>query len=182
MKRFDTPYILSFIVILSCAATSSVMFDYDVDEDFNQHNTFIICEDDLVAKNTRHPQHDNSKIRELLSEEITLKLEDFGLQVDTNNPDLQAGFRLIITEETVNIRDCSDEGEFLYWEKCTMKKINYTTETLVLYVSNLEKNQVVWQASVPCQMNKSTPKLKKHINELVNQLFETYPNMIKPID
>nr|WP_321234241.1 DUF4136 domain-containing protein [uncultured Psychroserpens sp.] len=182
MKTYQIPYLLSFVFILSCATTSSMIFDYDIDEDFNQHNTFIICEDDLIAKNTRYPQQDNTKIRDLLSEEVTFKLESLGLEVDTNNPDLQAGFRLIITEETSSFRDCSELDEFQYWEKCRLKTITYTTETLILYVSNLKKNQIVWQASIPCEMNKSKSRLKSHINELVNTLYETYPNTIKPIN
>ncbi|WP_460218689.1 DUF4136 domain-containing protein [Psychroserpens sp. MEBiC05023] len=182
MKTYQIPYLFILLLMFNCATTSSVIFDYDIDEDFNQHNTFVICEDDLIAKNTRFPQQDNSKIRDLLSEEVTLKLESFGLHVDMNNPDLQAGFRLVITEETTDFRDCTDEGEFLYWEKCTIKTISHTTETLILYVSNLKKNQIIWQASIPCDMNKSKSRLKSHINELVNTLYETYPNTIKPID
>ena len=180
MKILQAISFLFFVVLFGCAATSSIVFDYDIDEDFNQHNTFVVCEDDLLVKNITYPNYDNTKIRTFLSEEVTTKLEDFGLNTDMDNPDLQVGFRLVITEETVNFRDCSDEGEFLYWESCTVETVTYTTETLTIYVSNLEKNQVVWQASMPCNMNKSESNLASHIKELVDTLFKTYPAIVKP--
>lgn len=182
MKTYQIPYLISFILILSCAATSSIVFDYDLDEDFNQHNSFIVCEDDLLVANKNYPNYDNSKIRQFLSEEVTSTLEDFGLQEDTNNPDLQVGFRLVITEKTMEFKDCSDLEKFQYWDECKVETIIYTKETLIVYVSNLKKNQIVWQASIPCDMNKSESRLKTHINESIMALFETYPNLIKPIN
>lgn len=181
MKTFQILYLLSFLLVLSCATASSVVFDYDIDEDFNQHSTFIICEDDLIVENSKYPNYDNEFIRQLLSEEVESKLENFGLKVDTEDPDLQAGFRLVISEESVDFKDCSHLGEFEYWETCTITTETYTTETLIVYVSNLEKNQIIWQASMPCNMNTSKSKLKSHISEIVNALLETYPDIVKPI-
>ncbi|MGB1309469.1 MAG: hypothetical protein ACPG6B_11200, partial [Oceanihabitans sp.] len=44
-------------------------------------------------------------------------------------------------------------------------------ETLIVYVSDINKNQIIWQASIPCELNKSKRSLKKHVNTLVEQLF-----------
>ncbi|MCK8479883.1 DUF4136 domain-containing protein [Psychroserpens algicola] len=178
---FLLPYLFSFLFIFNCASSSGIRYDYDLNEDFSQHQTFNICEADLITSNTRFPHYDNSNIRDILSEEVTETLEDLGLQLDTEYPDLQAGFKLIVTEEQTNFKDCSENNEFHYWEKCSVKTITYTTETLILYVSNLKTNQIVWQASTDCEMNKPKSKLKSYINELVKKLYDTYPNTIQSV-
>ncbi|WP_298899691.1 DUF4136 domain-containing protein [uncultured Psychroserpens sp.] len=182
MKTFQLPYLFIFLLIVSCAATSSIDFDYDIDEDFNSHNTFVICEDDLLVEHSNYPDYDNASIREYLSQEVSSQVENLGLTVDSTNPDVQVGFRLVISEETATFRDCSEFSEFNYWRECTIETETYTDETLIIYMSNLEKNQIIWQASMPCNMNISDTKLKSHIAKTVKTLFETYPNIVKPIE
>mgnify|MGYP001815098133 FL=1 len=49
----------------------------------------------------------------------------------------------------------------------------------MVFVSDIDQNQVIWQAAMPCDLNKSKDKLKETIENLVSELFEAYPEVNK---
>ena len=88
---------------------------------------------------------------------------------------LQILFRLVVQQKEATFTNCEHESEYGYWKECTIDTVIYTEETLVLYVSDIDKNQVIWQASLTCDLNKSKGKIEAHINELVETMFNEYP-------
>ena len=93
------------------------------------------------------------------------------------NPQLQAGFQIVIEQKANTFTNCEIQDDYNYWRKCTINTVNYTEETLVVYVSDIEKNQVIWQASKTCDLNRSKKTLKPYIEELVESLFNEYPKL-----
>lgn len=177
MKKLLALLLISFII--GCASTENIISDYDEAVDFNKYSTFVICVDDLFVENTAFPKYDNNKIRSILSDAVELQMIALGHKTNVLNPELQAGFKLVVEEKESTFKNCEIEDELHYWHECTINTEIYTTETLIIYVSDFEMNQIIWQASIDCDMNKSNTHLKTYIKELTHKLFNEYPKSIK---
>ena len=177
MKRLHI-YILSLILLVGCASSESVLAEFDETATFDDYTTFVLCIDDLFVENTQYPNYDNNKVRELIAEEVEKQMIRTGHRTNVLSPQLQAGFQLIVEEKEATFRNCEQQDEYGYWEECTIDTIVYTEETLVVYVSDMERNQIIWQASIPCNMNKSVAKLPEYIAGLVEQAFNEYPKLV----
>lgn len=172
-------YLALFIISLlfGCASTSSLLSDFDESVDFNTYSTFVLCLDDLFVENTNYPNYDNNNVRQLIGEEMINQMKNKGHITNVPKPQLQVGFQLIVQEKETTFRNCEQDKEYGYWKECTLETIVYTEETLVLYVSDINMNQVIWQASITCDLNRSKRKLQAYVNELVVKLFNEYPKV-----
>ena len=176
MKALKHILLFTLLIIFSCASTENIISsDFDNSIKFNQYSTFVICIDDLFVENTEYPNFDNNKVREIIGEQIENQMIDNGYETNVLRPELQAGFKLLITEEEVIFTNCDIQTEYDYWKTCTIKTEIYTRETLVIYVSDIKKNQIIWQASISCNMNKSKKNLEPYIKGLVERLFVEFP-------
>lgn len=173
MKRY---ILLSLVTLLmSCAATENILSDFDDTIDFESYDTYVICIDDLFVEHSQYPNYDNNEIRQLIGEAVETAMEARGHKTNVLNPELQAGFQLLIEEKEATFTNCEVDNDYNYWRTCTIDTVIYTEETLVLYVSDMKKNQIIWQASIQCDLNRAPKKLPEYISELVTQLFNTYP-------
>ena len=163
------------LLLLSCAATSEVVYDYNLETDFNQYNTYVLCVDDFFVEYSNYPNLDNEVIRKLLGNAVDAEMTNTGHNTNVFAPQLQAGFRLLISEETAEFKNCEHSSELEYWETCTIHQETYEEETLVVYVADFNTSKVLWHASILCDLNKSKKKLQPYINGLVADLFATYP-------
>ncbi|MBT8254141.1 MAG: DUF4136 domain-containing protein [Flavobacteriaceae bacterium] len=175
MKLFKFSFYLSMVLLFGCASTSEIVSEFDETADFDSYTTFVLCIDDLFVENIEYPRYDNNEVREIIGEEVEAQMIKLGHKTNVLNPELQAGFQLIVEEKEASFTNCERQDEYSYWEECTIDTIIYTEETLVIYVSDFNKRQIVWQASVSCDMNRSKDRLSKYINELVTTLFKEYP-------
>lgn len=167
---------LSLVFLLfGCASTSSIISEFDEEVDFDSYSTYVLCIDDLFVENTNFPNHDNNEVREIIGDAIEKQMEKRGHKTNVLNPELQAGFRLVVQEKEATFTNCDQQSEYEYWKECTIDTVIYTEETLVLYVSDINKNQVIWQASVTCDLNRSKNKIEGYVNQLVESLFNEYP-------
>jgi len=137
----------------------------------------VLCVEDFYVDNTKYPELDNIYIRELIGLEVEDQMKNLGYKTNVLKSQLQAGFKIAITEEEVMVRNCEVQEEFGYWTSCTIDNVIYTRETLIVYVSDIDKNQVIWQATIPCVLNKSKTGLKTYIQSLITELFEEYPEV-----
>lgn len=165
------------LLIYNCATTSGVIYDYNLDVDFNQYDTYVLCVEDFTVEHINRPNLDNETVRQLIGNAIAVQMEDKAHRTNVLNPQLQAGFRILISEETVEFKNCEHSKNLEYWENCTLHQETYEAETLVVYVADFETNKVLWHASILCDLNKSKKKLKPYINGLVKDLFNTYPKI-----
>jgi len=177
MKAINRLSQFVFILLFGCASTSqiSILSDYDDSVDFNNYKTFVICIDDLFVENTNYPKYDNNHVRQLIGREIEEQMSGKGYKTNVLRPELQAGFQILIVEEEATFTNCDLQEDYHYWQTCTINTATYTDETLVLYVSDLQKNQVIWQASISCDLNKSKRALNTYVMDLVESLFNKYP-------
>ena len=177
MKSIKTWGLIVFLLIFGCGSTADlkVLSDFDETAGFNNYQTFVICVDDLFVENTNYPKYDNNTVRQLIGKEIEEQMEGLGYKTNVLKPELQAGFQLLIIQEEATFSNCDLEDSYNYWQSCTIKNITYTEETLVVYVSDMQMNQVIWQASVSCDMNKPEVVLKSYVMDLVDKLFDEYP-------
>lgn len=163
------------LFLIGCATPSNLSSEYDESIDFDDYSSFVLCVEDLFVENTDFPQYDNVEVRSLIGGEVESQMIQKGYKNNVSKPELQAGFRIILSKEEVVFTNCDFQTEYKYWESCTINREIYTRETLVAYVSDIEKNQVIWQAKIDCDLNKSPNALKKHVKEIVSKVFETYP-------
>ncbi|MEM1003299.1 MAG: DUF4136 domain-containing protein [Bacteroidota bacterium] len=174
MKRLFSFFVL-LLLLKSCAVSNAVLYDYNLDVDFEAFSTYVLCSDDFMVLNKEHPKIDNESVRILIGDAVAEAMEARAHRTNVFEPELQAGFRIAIKERSDSFKDCEDSDDLEYWENCQIQNTSYMQETLVVYVAEFATNKVIWQASIPCDLKKSNDKLQPYITELVNQLFDTYP-------
>ncbi|MFD0863774.1 DUF4136 domain-containing protein [Sungkyunkwania multivorans] len=162
------------LLLLGCAS-SNVIADEDPEIDFKDYTTFTICQEDLLIHNPNYPQYDNEQNREKIKEAITDQMLNKGYVLEEGSPELQAGFELVILDREMVVTNCYDEREPNYWPECKLTAINYTEQTLVLYVMDLQKNRIIWQGSMAGALIGSPKKMTRAIDETVARIFKEYP-------
>jgi len=175
-----TQKILSLLVtvlLFGCASTEGVLSEFDETADFENYSTFVLCIDDMFVENVNYPEYDNNSVRQLIGDAIEGEMIARDHETNVLEPELQAGFEIILERKEATFESCETEGQYEYWRETTLETIIYTEETLVVYVSDMDKNQIIWQASKVCDMNRSQKKLPQYIAELVEQLFNEYPKV-----
>ncbi|WP_299361677.1 DUF4136 domain-containing protein [Winogradskyella sp.] len=163
------------LLLFNCAATSEVVYDYNLEVDFNQYDTYVLCIEDFSVEHLDHPQIDNQTVRHLIGDAVAIEMENKAHKTNVLKPQLQAGFRILISEEKAQFKNCEHSKYLEYWENCSIHEESYEEETLVVYVADFKTNKVLWHASIICELDKSKKKLEPYISELVKNLFETYP-------
>ena len=181
MKTLKYFSFIFLFILFGCASTEAVLSEFDESIDFNQYNTFVLCIDDLYVENTRFPNYDNNEIRELIGDAIEKQMINLGHKTNVLKPQLQAGFKLIVEKKEATFYNCELDDEYNYWRESTLETVVYTEETLVVYVSDFEKNQIIWQASMTCNLNRSKSRLKAFIDKAVETLFNEYPKVINSL-
>ena len=149
--------------------------DHNPDIDFNRYKTYNICQADMAIENPKYPEYDNNFNRELIKEAVEEEMNNIGYQKNESDPQLQAGFKFVIANEIVSLINCYDDSEFGYGPVCTLEELKYKEETLMVYVSDLKTNEVIWHAIISKELNDSPEKLKKKIRKKIAQLFKKYP-------
>jgi hypothetical protein len=166
---------LTLLFLFNCATTNEVIYDYNLDTDFNQYDTYVLCVEDFFVENINYPHLDNQVIRTYIRDAVDDEMINTGHKTNVLNPQLQAGFRLLISEETVEFENCEHSAQLEYWESCTIQHETYEHETLVVYVSDFNTNKILWHASISCDLNIPKKNLQSYISGLVKDLFATYP-------
>ncbi|MBO3116457.1 DUF4136 domain-containing protein [Winogradskyella sp. DF17] len=173
IKSVISAFLLLFV--MSCASTSEVIYDYNIDVDFNQYDTFVLCMDDFFVEHDNHPNLDTEETRQIIGDAVEVEMKNTGHRTNVFDPQLQAGFRILIKEQTAQFQNCEHSEDLQYWETCTIHEETYEEETLVVYIADFKTNKVLWHASIICDFNKPKKQLKPYIAGLVKDLFETYP-------
>ncbi len=164
-----------FLLLFNCAATSEVVYDYNLNINFNQYDTYVLCIEDFTVQHLDNPKIDNESTRQLIADAVAIEMENKAHRTNVFEPQLQAGFRILINEEKVQFKNCEHSKELEYWENCKLHEETYEQESLIVYVADFQTSKVLWHASILCDLSKSKKQLKPYIDGLVKDLFATYP-------
>jgi hypothetical protein len=175
MKAIKILLVLLFLALFGCASTADVLSEFDESVNFDEYTSFVICLDDLFVENTTYPEYDNNEVREIIGDAIESEMIKKGYKTNVLKPELQAGFELLLEQKEVTFTNCEIANEYNYWKECTINTEVYTEETLIIYVSDFAKNQIIWQASLLCDMNRSKGKITEYVNTLVKKMFNEFP-------
>ena len=56
------------LLLFNCAATSEVVYDYNLEVDFNQYDTYVLCIEDFTVEHLNYPQLDNDLVRQTIGD------------------------------------------------------------------------------------------------------------------
>ena len=102
-KLFKLFSLFIICLLFGCASTNVVLSDFDETIDFDSYSTFVLCIDDLFVENTKYPKSDNNNIRKLIGDQIELHMINTGHKTNVLNPQLQAGFQIVIEQMPTDI-------------------------------------------------------------------------------
>ncbi len=166
--------VIGFMALLSCN-TATIESEYDPQADFSSYQTYTVCMDDLDTVDGEHPLYDSPENREYVSNAIAMAMDERGYAWSEASPDLHVGFQIMLEDREVTVTQCSGYANKEYWPECTLNTYHYVEGTLVISVSDLATNQVIWQGSANGILNTPDAKMKKLIDKTVQQIFEQYP-------
>jgi hypothetical protein len=166
--------IIAALGLFSCSSPK-VLTDFDKAANFSSYKYFTICTEDLSVQNRQYPKFDNSTNRDLLRQATINAMEAKGYILNSEKPELQAGFKLAIADNELSITHCYDNSEIGYWQECEIEIYPYTEQTLIMYVLDLDKNQIIWQGILEGGLLGSPKKMKRNIEDKVQKIFDHYP-------
>ncbi len=164
---------LGLILLFGCSEVD-IYSDFDNDIDFSDYTTYTISED-LGVEYKNYPNYDNDFNRKRIKKAIEFEMNKRGYILDEINPELAAGFQIIIKDQQITIKNCSGIGMYDYWPQCWINTYNYTEGSLVIHVSDIKKNQVIWQGSAIAVLKYKPTKVKIEIDNIVKDIFKKYP-------
>jgi hypothetical protein len=113
--------------------------------------------------------------RSLIQKYMGEELDRLGYHNEESAPELLAGFKVIIKDTSVTFKSCTSRDEFTYWPECTFRTYKYTQGTLILYLTDARKRQVIWQSSVSGVLDGQSGKMDKVIARAVKDMFRDFP-------
>ncbi|XLS30661.1 DUF4136 domain-containing protein [Flavobacteriaceae bacterium M23B6Z8] len=177
MKRILIKYLMygTAILLFNACGGSKVIAEQDPNTDFRSYETFVICAEDLLVKDTKYPEYDNEEMRMQIKRSLENEMKERGYAIENSNPQLQVGFKFVVDDQEVSITNCFDEDEYSYWAGCKIETYNYAEQSLIIYVSDLEKDQIIWQGSIVKGLTMSPEKMKRTIDRTIEKIFNEYP-------
>lgn len=167
---------LFFIYIFLSACTGlTIRSDHDSQVDFKKYKTYTLCQADMQVEDEKQPLYDNSLNRNLIKKAIENEMNSRGYVREDTSPELLAGFHIIIKDRTVMSSNCRDFGQYQYWPECRINTYFYTEGTLIIYVTDISKNQVIWQSSAEGVLDIEPREMERVINITVSEIFKKFP-------
>ncbi len=164
-----------FVMALSGCSSYRVVTDYDKESPFSSYKAFTICTDALNADGTTQPLYDNPINRSRIKEAIQLEMRERGYVEDELTARLQVGFQIVFNNREVTIRQCTNRRRFPYWANCWFETYDYTEGTLIIYVTDLQDERVIWQGIAKGALSTQSPNMEKLIPKIVGKIFRQYP-------
>lgn len=167
-------FLVAILLSYSCGS-SKVIAEANPETDFKAYQTFVICAEDLLVKDTNYPEYDNVETRQQIKKALEKEMITRGYKLNESSPQLQVGFKFVVKDQEVSITNCYDSDEYSYWAGCKIETYNYAEQSLVIYVSDLDKNQIIWQGSIIKGLSISPEKLQRTIDRTISKILNEYP-------
>lgn len=160
-----------FTLTLPSCMITKVRIDYDPDAKFDEYTRFRICEDDLGA--STGAKFDTPELRKQIGEAIKKELINRGYKEETKIAQLQAGFEIVNKEREVFVTHCERSVPFSHWPHCWIENYKFEEGTLVLHVTDLATNQVIWEGMAT--KFAADDELKIEVPKIVTRIYKKYP-------
>ncbi|MFT5217105.1 MAG: hypothetical protein ACI83H_002238 [Glaciecola sp.] len=99
MKKLKLLSAVLILTLFGCASAGAVLSEFDESIEFDNYTTYVLCIDDLFVEITNYPNHDNNEVRIMIGDAIEVQMKSKGHKTNVLNPELQAGFRLVVQEK-----------------------------------------------------------------------------------
>ena len=170
-------YLLVPLVLITACRLPQPVAGADDSVNFKVYTTFRICPDYPDVINEANAGIVNVENLIAVRVAVTEQLQKIGLTNNEENPQLEVGFEIITEAKQTEIVECKKENQYDYWPTCELVEYPYTEGTLIVYITDLSKRQVVWQSSVSGELENSAKIRKKVIEKIVKRIFEAYPTV-----
>lgn len=169
--------LISIVVLWEACTDSQIKAEYDPETDFSSYKTYTVCTADMEVENQAHPAYDNVANREQIKQALQQAMNNRGYIENNTNPQLLVGFHIALKDRQIHVADCKGENEYKYWEGCKISTYTYTDGTLVIYVTDLAKNRIIWQGAANSLLDASAEheNAVRIIETAVEKIFKEYP-------
>lgn len=169
-----TTVLLLFLVMMSSCSSVRVASDYDQQVDFNQYQTYAFFK----------PGIDKAEISDLDKKRILRAIETEMAEkgfTKSEDPDVLVSI-FTKTKENINIYQNNMMGWGYGWGwnpwfwGAGHNTLNTTSEgTLYIDFVDAEGKELVWQGMGTAALAKKVNRKQERINEIVEEILETYP-------
>ncbi len=168
-------FILLFIIVAlvtGCAMHIQTLYDHQTD--FGHYKTFCWmsgCEFTITG-----PAYLNdSLLRENIKKAIVTELNNKGLVLDNNNPDLLVSFNISVTNEEAIIYHREDETPYIRSFDATTEIVNYLQGSMVIGIADKKESKVVWESFANRYMELNPDLSKKNIIKGIHLILKKFP-------
>ena len=172
--KFPNLLLLISLLLSNSCHTTEVNSDYDSKINFSSYKTFSVCLDDFQINSYKHPEYNSEKMKNQLKNAIESEMQKY-YKVDDASPELHVGLNVKIEDKKLTYRSCDSKSVYHEWPECRLKTYEYTEGTLLIFVADVSKNQLIWQASITGITSNDLIENEKLINRLVQNLFQKFP-------
>ena len=166
------PITLFAVLTSSCAMQIKTLYDHHTD--FSRYKTFCWmsgCE----FKITGPAYLNDSLLRENIKKAIVTELNNKGLVLDNNNPDLLVSFNISVTNEEAIIYHREDETPYIRSFDATTEIVNYLQGSMVIGIADKKESKVVWESFANRYMELNPDLSKKNIIKGIHLILKKFP-------
>lgn len=173
--RFATFFASLLFLMASCAATSSVITDYDRDADFSEYRTFFWSDEFQMqqVKGDSEPLFYNTLNKKRLKQAIQREMEARGYTLSSENPDLLVNAQVLVEERTTTHNNLPYRGLY-YWGPPVPQTSTTKEGDIVVDLIDQEEHQLVWQGYATGVLDTRTQKREEEIKDAVTIIFANY--------
>lgn len=168
-------FILLFIIVAlvtGCAMHIQTLYDHETD--FGHYKTFCWmsgCEFTITG-----PAYLNdSLLRENIKKAIVTELNNKGLVLDNNNPDLLVSFNISVKNEEAIIYHREDETPYIRSFDATTEIVNYLKGSMVIGIADKKESKVVWESFANRYMELYPDLSEKNIAKGIHLILKKFP-------
>jgi hypothetical protein len=166
--------IFSLLFILTSCFVPKVLSDQKADTKWSQYGTYRVCPyfPKVTSMGTESP--DLVTLLNIRSS-IEASMKDQPLELNEENPSVEIGFEVITKVNESKVLNCKVENDADYFPTCKFETYVFTEGFLLIHMTDLEANEIVWQGAVKGEIVGNQVSQKK-ITKIVDKIFETFPS------
>jgi hypothetical protein len=175
--QFAGIIISCLLLMMGCAATTSVMTDYDRDADFSQYRTFYWSDEFQMRngeENENEPLFYNTLNKKRLKQAIQMEMEGRGYTISSEDPDLLVNAQVVVEERNNNQNYYPYYRGFYYWGSYNIPASTDKEGDIVIELIDQNQHQLVWQGYATGVLDTQTKNREEEIKRAVTLIFSEF--------